>query len=194
MPETQRTIPEVIGGHIREAREKRGFTQANFGRVVGRILAGKPWSPQAVSQAEKGQRAFTAIELVCIAYVLEVPMSWLFAPDSYDERILLPDGRGMYTGDLFHSIAGSWFQPGEKEGRRQQVLRSVEEARWQAQRQMELLDELRLEVLKLEEQTTAEDPDSVLEEISPRPIEEAEAAAERLVSEEGEDGLDRKDT
>jgi hypothetical protein len=48
---------------------------------LGRYL-GKPWSRQAVHQAERGRRAFTAAELAAVALALDTSIPALFRTDS----------------------------------------------------------------------------------------------------------------
>jgi transcriptional regulator with XRE-family HTH domain len=72
-------IEEVVGQRVAELRAPTGMTQAELGQKLGELL-GKPWSRQAVSAAEKGGRAFTAAELLALAYVLEVPVGRLLTP------------------------------------------------------------------------------------------------------------------
>lgn len=73
-------LEEVIGARIATNRDGR-MTQAEFGERVGRYL-GKTWSRQTVSAAEKGGRAFTALELIVISIVLDIPMGVLFLPNA----------------------------------------------------------------------------------------------------------------
>lgn len=64
-------IEEVIGDNIAVLR--RGMTQAELGQRVGKIQRdeSRAWSNQAVSQAEKGLRAFTIADLYLVAAALE---------------------------------------------------------------------------------------------------------------------------
>lgn len=55
------------------------MTQAELGKRVGRYL-GRAWSPQTVSAAEKGRRAFTALELMVLSTELDVPIHSLLSP------------------------------------------------------------------------------------------------------------------
>lgn len=66
-----------------------------LGQAIGRYL-GKPWSRQAVHQAERGRRAFTAAELAAIALTLETSIPALFLTDS--DQIELP-GRAIPAED-----------------------------------------------------------------------------------------------
>lgn len=71
-------LEKVIGAQIASARDGK-MKQAELGERVGRYL-GKPWSRQTVSAAEKGGRAFTALELLVLSVELEVPLHSLFVP------------------------------------------------------------------------------------------------------------------
>ncbi len=74
-------IEELIGRRIQALRKtmKDGeiVTQEDLGERMGTYLE-KPWSRQAVSAAEKGQRSFTAVELAAFASIFEVPVQSLF--------------------------------------------------------------------------------------------------------------------
>ncbi|MBW0088242.1 helix-turn-helix transcriptional regulator [Pseudonocardia sp. KRD-184] len=63
-------IEKKVGARIRALRDSAGLTQAQ----LGQLLPGN-WSRQAVSSAEKGQRAFGVAELVEMATVLNVTVS-----------------------------------------------------------------------------------------------------------------------
>jgi transcriptional regulator with XRE-family HTH domain len=69
-------IEEVIGQRMKDFRELEGMSQRELGEGLEPYL-GKPWSRQAVSTAETGGRAFTAIELITIAAVLGTSVSRL---------------------------------------------------------------------------------------------------------------------
>jgi hypothetical protein len=58
-----------------------------LGQAMGRYLD-KPWSRQAVHQAERGRRAFTAAELTAVALALDTSIPALFLADT--EPIELP--------------------------------------------------------------------------------------------------------
>jgi transcriptional regulator with XRE-family HTH domain len=72
-------IPEIVGRRVRQARMDNGISQADLGRRLG-VLLGKPLFPQAVSEAERGGRNFTAEELLALARVLDRPVAWFFFP------------------------------------------------------------------------------------------------------------------
>src|SRR6266516_1783192 len=79
-------VTEIVGERVRAARASTGMSQAELGRRLGGYLE-KPWFAQAVSEAEKGRREFTATELIALAVVLDRPVSWFFFPadkESFD--------------------------------------------------------------------------------------------------------------
>ncbi|MFE2432818.1 helix-turn-helix domain-containing protein [Streptomyces sp. NPDC059373] len=98
-------VEEAIGRQIARLREARRMSLAELGEAVGRYL-GKPWSRQAVHQAERGRRAFTATELTAIALVLHTSVPALFLADADEERIEMA-GRTIsseeYRGVLLHA-------------------------------------------------------------------------------------------
>ena len=80
-------IEAAIGRQIARLREARQMSLTQLGQAMGRYL-GKPWSRQAVHQAERGRRAFTAAELAAVALALDTSIPALFLADS--EQIELP--------------------------------------------------------------------------------------------------------
>ena len=72
-------VQEIVGRRMKEFRESRRLTQDQLGEAIGELL-GKKWSRQAVSAAEHGDRAFTAVELVAIARALNAYVGHLFSP------------------------------------------------------------------------------------------------------------------
>jgi transcriptional regulator with XRE-family HTH domain len=82
-------IQEVVGTQVRRARKAKGWNQADLGEQLGRYLP-KRWAPQVVSQAEKGEREFTAAELVALALVLDKPLPAFFMYEG--DSIELPNG------------------------------------------------------------------------------------------------------
>lgn len=110
-------LEQVIGGRIAEFRrvldrERRengegGLSQEELGRRLGDYLTNKDgsrkeWAKQAVWQAERGERAFTAVELVAFALVLGVTLEDLLYPiDDPDEEIEMPSGDRVEWSQLF---------------------------------------------------------------------------------------------
>jgi transcriptional regulator with XRE-family HTH domain len=70
-------IETAIGEQIARLREARQMSLSQLGEAMGQYL-GKPWSRQAVHQAERGRRVFTAAELAALALVLETSVPALF--------------------------------------------------------------------------------------------------------------------
>jgi transcriptional regulator with XRE-family HTH domain len=80
-------VEEAVGRQIARLRAQRGLSLTELGEALGGLL-GKPWSRQAVHQAERGRRAFTAAELTALALVLDTSVPALFRAE--DQRIELP--------------------------------------------------------------------------------------------------------
>lgn len=80
-------IETAIGTRIAQLREARQMSLTQLGQAVGAYL-GKPWSRQAVHQAERGRRSFTAAELAALAMALDTSVPALLHADT--DRIELP--------------------------------------------------------------------------------------------------------
>ena len=78
---------EAIGRQVSRLRAQRQLSLTDLGEALGQYLD-KPWSRQAVHQAERGQRSFTAAELTALALALDTSVPTLFRAD--DESIELP--------------------------------------------------------------------------------------------------------
>jgi transcriptional regulator with XRE-family HTH domain len=83
-------VEAAIGKQIARLRETREMSLTQLGEAVGRYL-GRPWSRQAVHQAERGRRAFTAAELAALALALDTSVPTLFLADA--DQIELPGRR-----------------------------------------------------------------------------------------------------
>ena len=98
-------VEEAVGRQIARLREARRMSLAELGEAVGRYL-GRPWSRQAVHQAERGRRSFTATELTALALALDTSIPALLVADSGEEPIELP-GRAVspeeYRAVLLHA-------------------------------------------------------------------------------------------
>ena len=70
-------IETAIGMQIARFRQARQMSLTQLGGALGKYLD-KPWSRQAVHQAERGRRAFTAAELAALALVLDTSVPALF--------------------------------------------------------------------------------------------------------------------
>ncbi|MGI5197203.1 helix-turn-helix domain-containing protein [Streptomyces sp. CA-288835] len=96
-------VEEAIGKQIARFREARRLSLTELGEAMGQYLD-RPWSRQAVHQAERGRRAFTAAELTAIALALDTSVPALFLTEA--EQIELP-GRTIspeeYRGILLYA-------------------------------------------------------------------------------------------
>lgn len=84
-------IEDVIGRRIAEGRGELKLSQGQLGEQLGQHL-GKPWTRQAVSAAEAGDRAFTAAELAAFALVLGCTVEALLEPPADVDAVTLSDG------------------------------------------------------------------------------------------------------
>jgi transcriptional regulator with XRE-family HTH domain len=95
-------VEEVIGRQIAHLRTQRQLSLTDLGEALGSYL-GRPWSRQAVHQAERGQRSFTAAELTALALALDTSVQALFRAEA--GQIELP-GRAVspeqYRGILLN--------------------------------------------------------------------------------------------
>jgi transcriptional regulator with XRE-family HTH domain len=88
-------VEVAIGQQIARLREARGMSLTQLGEAVGRQL-GRAWSRQAVHQAERGRRSFTAAELAALALALDTSIPALFITDA--DQVELP-GRPVPAED-----------------------------------------------------------------------------------------------
>jgi transcriptional regulator with XRE-family HTH domain len=98
-------VETAIGNQIARLRETRQMSLTQLGEALGQYLD-RPWSRQAVHQAERGRRAFTAAELAAFALALDTSVPALFLADA--DQLELPgaiisaeDYRGilLYAGN-----------------------------------------------------------------------------------------------
>jgi transcriptional regulator with XRE-family HTH domain len=80
-------VETAIGNQIARLRETRQMSLTQLGEALGRYLD-RPWSRQAVHQAERGRRAFTAAELAALALALDTSVPALFLADA--DQLELP--------------------------------------------------------------------------------------------------------
>src|SRR5215472_15795386 len=80
-------VETAIGNQIARLRETRQMSLTQLGEALGRFLD-RPWSRQAVHQAERGRRAFTAAELAALALALDTSVPALFLTDA--DQLELP--------------------------------------------------------------------------------------------------------
>src|SRR6202050_1076720 len=74
-------IETAIGHQIARLREARQMSLTQLGQAMGRYLD-KPWSRQAVQQAERARRACTAAEMAALALALDPSVPALFLADT----------------------------------------------------------------------------------------------------------------
>ncbi|PAZ16585.1 hypothetical protein CLM62_06440 [Streptomyces sp. SA15] len=95
-------VEEAIGKQIARLREARQMSLTELGEALGQYLE-RPWSRQAVHQAERGRRAFTAAELTALALALDTSIPALFLAEA--EHVQLPSkiiSSEEYRGALLH--------------------------------------------------------------------------------------------
>jgi transcriptional regulator with XRE-family HTH domain len=88
-------IEQLIGENVRQAREDAGISQRELGERVALFL-GREWFGQAVHAAERGDRRWTAEDIVAVAWAFQRPISWFFrVPDGHrgDEQLESKGGR-----------------------------------------------------------------------------------------------------
>lgn len=103
-------IEEVIGGRLKAAREAAGLSLKEVGAAVGEYLE-KPWTAQAVWQAEQGQRDFKIAHLLALALVLDVPVVALLAPQPGRRGAVEIDNHTLTDAEsarLFVGVATPW--------------------------------------------------------------------------------------
>jgi transcriptional regulator with XRE-family HTH domain len=66
----------IIGSRVREARKKSGITQLELALKLQ--LLGINIERSAIAKLESGRRPASDIEAASIAYILTVPLTWLF--------------------------------------------------------------------------------------------------------------------
>jgi transcriptional regulator with XRE-family HTH domain len=136
-------IEEIVGANMRSVREGAGMTQEELGRQLGQLL-GKEWSRQAVSAAEKGGRAFTAAEVVALAFTMNTTAGRLFLPPPGIETVHLSPsfsvaGRELLARALPNVSASRIFTD------MLETLKMI----WGVERQRETLDDQHSEAMQL---------------------------------------------
>ena len=114
-------LEQVIGHRMRERREQMALTQEQAGQRIGELL-GRPWPRQAVSAAEKGDRAFTAAELVAIAFALDTNVSWLLTPLAGGLGVEMPSGAAVDQAKLIAAVLPRPSDGGDTDAVRQVLV------------------------------------------------------------------------
>ncbi|MEJ7649409.1 MAG: helix-turn-helix transcriptional regulator [Nakamurella sp.] len=76
MQDTSDSLNKHIGANTAERRAQMGWSQAELAERLGAAL-GRKLDPTAVTRIEGGVRTVSAVELVALADLFGVPMSWL---------------------------------------------------------------------------------------------------------------------
>src|SRR6266700_4905946 len=80
-------VETAIGNQISRLRQTRQMSLTQLGEAMGKYLD-RPWSRQAVHQAERGRRSFGAAELTALALVLDTSIPALLVAEG--EQVELP--------------------------------------------------------------------------------------------------------
>lgn len=129
----QLEVRKVVAKRMREARERAGQTQQELGESLEPLL-GKRWTRQSVSAAEQGDRAFTAIDIVAIAYVTGVSPAYLLDLPPEADGLTLPTGGTLSREDLRQAAATGGHSAGVSalESALADLIRSTDEVRTRA--------------------------------------------------------------
>lgn len=91
------TPAQIVGQALQLRRKAAGLTQEALGKALGEYLD-RPWVKQAVSDAERGRREYSAAEILALSAVLKCPIGHLLLPANPDETIDFPSGRSVRRG------------------------------------------------------------------------------------------------
>lgn len=69
-----------VGQHLKRLRKQAGISQAEAGRLIAEQRGVPTWSRQAINAAERGDRAWTADDMVALAAAFGVTPGSLFEP------------------------------------------------------------------------------------------------------------------
>lgn len=114
-------VEEMVGQRIRQARERVNITQEQLGEWLEPFL-GRAWARQSVSLAEQGKRAFTAAELVAIAFVVGVAPGVLLQMPPGVNALEMPSGKLLERDELSRAARTGEGSPGLAAERVQQTL------------------------------------------------------------------------
>jgi hypothetical protein len=92
-------VEELVGANIKAARERVGMNQPQLGEWLAPFL-GKPLPRQAIHAAERGQRQFSAAELMAFALVLSVEVADLFRLPLDVEAVEMPSGKSLARSEV----------------------------------------------------------------------------------------------
>ncbi len=92
-------VEEAVGIRIRQERERAGLSQSQLGIHLAPLL-GRTWPRQAISHAEAGKRAFTAVELIAFARVIGCDPGRLLTPPQGVDKIVMPSGEALARAEV----------------------------------------------------------------------------------------------
>src|SRR5438046_2008543 len=119
------TPAEVVGQNLKAAREGKGLSQRELGKLVEPYLG--EWVPQQVSAAEHGRRGFSAAELMAFASVLGVRPAQLLTPRDPDTVIEFAEGTSVPWTELIRRLEPSAINPEQLAVTLSQVLDGLKE-------------------------------------------------------------------
>lgn len=138
--ETSESPNQVVVRNVRRIRDVRGWSQTDLAGACG-------WSKATQSKIEGGQRRLTVDQLVTLAAALHVAPVWLLVPWSEEDpdlRLVLHGGNLAVTIDTHEAQRWAvgdqpiplltdprdfyWTVPPAQQGRRNELLRKLEEA------------------------------------------------------------------
>lgn len=93
------TIPETIATSIRRLRGERNWTQQRLADEVQAV--GLSWARITVAEAETCRRRVTPEELLALAVVFEVPISWILSPEDGQDIMI---GSAVVSADSIQRI------------------------------------------------------------------------------------------
>jgi transcriptional regulator with XRE-family HTH domain len=116
-------IEEVVGHNIQARRKAMGWTQEELGRQLGELL-GREWPRQTVFSAEKGDRGFTASELLALAVTLQTSVQRLFRVPLGIDTVMVAPGHSIEAQalDAFGAVADD---PAAEVARLKQLIGSL---------------------------------------------------------------------
>lgn len=110
------TLEQAVGQNVARFRQRKDWNQAELGKMLGDVT-GKAWQRQSVWAAERGKRAFSAVDLIGLASALDVSVQDLLRveePVTAGDTEISPEGvLKLISGDsdtrqyteMFHTAA-----------------------------------------------------------------------------------------
>jgi transcriptional regulator with XRE-family HTH domain len=101
-------VQEVIGLNIERNRKFLGMSQTELGEAVGRVT-GKPLARQAIWSAERGNRAWTVVDLIAFAHALGRTIPALVVPEDLEVQVEVTPHFSPSAAGLIDAFS---FEPG----------------------------------------------------------------------------------